>query len=166
MPAGNIHIADRHARLKEVKNLQEDGKTDQQIADGTGMSLTTVKRYKKYLREIDTCDLTPEDIAEKRIELYEEAVLASEEAFKLFTECKDNKKFTAAKSWFLGWMDSLRFRAQLYGLDNVKIDSITQINQQINTYEPEKVDVEAGRKLADILKKSHEAKLKDVDGEV
>ena len=166
MPAGNINIVDRHERLKEVKVLQEEGKTNQQIADNTGLSLTAVKRYKGYLKEIDTSDLTPEDIAAKRIELYEEAVIASEEAFTLFQECKTDKKFTAAKSWFLGWMDALKFRAQLYGLDNFKIDSFTQINQQINTYEPEKVDVEAGRKIADIIKKRHEEKLRIADGEV
>ena len=163
MPSGNIGVADRFARMKEVKVLEEDGKTDQQIADGTGLSLTTVKRYKRYLKEIDVCDLTPEDIHEKRIELYEEAIEAGEEAKKLFEECRNDKKWQAAKSWFLGWMDSMRFRAQLYGLDNVKIESFTQINQQINTYEPDKIDVTAGQKLADILKKSHEARLKDQD---
>jgi predicted transcriptional regulator len=164
LPAGNISIQDRHERLKEVKNLKEEGKTDQQIADGTGLSLTTVKRYKRYLRELDTTDLTAEDIQEKRVELYEEAIEAGEEAHALFIKCKEDKKWVAAKSWFLGWMDSLRFRAQLYGLDNVKIDSFTQINQQINTYEPEKVDMEAGQKLADMLKKKHEEKLKEADG--
>ena len=163
MPAGNIGVADRFARLKEVKVLEEDGKTDQQIADGTGLSLTTVKRYKRYLKEIDVFELSPEDIHEKRIELYEEAIEAGEEAKKLFEECKTNKKWQAAKSWFLGWMDSMKFRAQLYGLDNVKIDSFTQINQQINTYEPDKIDTVAGQKLADLMKKSHETKLKDRD---
>lgn len=50
-------------------------------------------------------------------------------------------------------------RAKLYGLNNIKMDSFTQINTVNYQHEPDKIDYVAGEKLADMLKKSHERKL-------
>ena len=123
------------------------------------MAIPTVRRNIKYLDDLSTSDLSASKISEKRSELYIEALEAADEARKMFETNKDNKP-QIASSWFLRWLDTMKFRAQLYGLDNVKVDSFTQVNQQFNTFVPEKVDAAAGQKLADMIKKKHEEKLK------
>jgi len=159
MPSGNISTVDRFKRLMDIKELLEQGKSQSEIAKETGMALTTVQRSIKYLDELSTCDLSASQISAKRAEIYMEALEATEEAKQMFVKFKNEAKPLAARSWFLSWLDALKLRMTLYGLDNVKIGTFTQINQQFNTVEPDKIDVVAGRKLADMLKKQHEEKL-------
>lgn len=159
MPSGNISTVDRFKRLMDIKELLEQGKTPMDIARDTGMALATVQRSIKYLDELSTCDLSASKISEKRAEIYMEALEATEEAKKMFTKFKDESKPLAARSWFLSWLDALKLRMTLYGLDSVKVGAFTQINQQFNAVETDKIDAESGRKIADMLKKKHEAKL-------
>lgn len=126
------------------------------------MALTTVRRNLKYIDDLSTSDLTASQVSAKRAELYLELVEAAKEAQELFHNNKVEKPQTA-NTFFIRWLDSIKLRMQLYGLDNVKIDSFTQVNQQFNNYTPEKIDAVAGRKLADIIKKKHEDKLKAQD---
>lgn len=136
--------------------------TPSEISADLAIPLTTVRRYEKYIGQLGLADLTREEIAEKRQEIYIEVLEASERAKQLFDTYRELKKNKVAKMWFTSWLDSLKIRMQLYGLDSMKSGSFTQINQQINTYESEKVDTEAGRKIADIIKKTHEDKIKKV----
>jgi hypothetical protein len=159
MPSGNVTTTDRLKRVLDIKELLDQGKSQNEIAKETGMALTTIQRSIKYLDELSTCDLSASQISAKRAEIYMEALEATEEAKLMFTKYKDEAKPLAARSWFISWLDALRLRMTLYGLDNIKIGAFTQINQQINTVEPEKIDVTAGAKLADMMKKKHEAKL-------
>jgi len=142
--------------------MKDEGKSDNEIAQDLGMGLLTVKRNLKYLDELTTSDLSASVIAGKRSELYLEAIDASKEAQLMFFNNKE-KAPQAANSWFLRWLDTIKLRMQLYGLDNVKIDSFTQVNQQFNTFTPEKIDAESGYKLANMLKRKHEEKLKLAD---
>ena len=119
MPAGTISIAERHKRLTAIKELAESGKSDANIAEELGISLTTVKRNKKYLEELNLSDLTPEKIAEKRAEIELELIEAIGEAKAQFETNKD--KYKAARSWFISWMDAVKLKMQLYGLDSVKL---------------------------------------------
>lgn len=158
MPSGNVSTTDRLKRIMDIKELLDQGKDPNEIAKETGMALTTVQRSMKYLEELSTCDLSASKIAAKRSEIYMEALEATEEAKSMYAKTKDTKPL-AARTWFISWLDALRIRMTLYGLDNIKVGAFTQINQQINTVEPEKIDVTAGRKLADMLKHKHEEKL-------
>lgn len=158
MPSGNVTTSDRLKRILDIKELLDQGKGPNEIAKETGMALTTVQRSLKYLDELSTCDLSASQISAKRAEIYMEALEATEEAKLMFTKYKEDKPL-AARSWFISWLDALRLRMTLYGLDSIKIGAFTQINQQINTVEPEKIDVVAGAKLADMMKKKHEANL-------
>jgi predicted transcriptional regulator len=162
IPGGNINTLDRLQRLQSIRELKEEGKTDSEIANELGMALLTVKRNLKYLDELSTSDLSASLISTKRAELFLEALDASKEAQQMFQDNKE-KAPQAANSWFLRWLDTIKLRMQLYGLDNVKIDSFTQVNQQFNTYTPERIDAVAGQKLADIIKRKHEEKLKLAD---
>lgn len=162
IPTGNVTTYERLQRLQSIRELKEEGKTDSEIANELGMALVTVKRNIKYLDDLVDSNLSASLISEKRAELYLEAVDAAKEAQQMFFNNKE-KAPQAANSWFLRWLDTIKVRMQLYGLDNVKIDSFTQVNQQFNTYTPERIDSEAGDRLAKMIKHKHEEKLKLAD---
>ena len=166
MPGGNITTIDRLKRLQDIRELTEQGKGVYEIAKETGMTLQTVQRNLKYLEELSTCDINASTLSAKRGEIYIEALEASREAREQFEKYKANDKPTIARTWFISWLDSLRLRMTLFGLDSVKVGAFTQINQQYNAFEPDKIDHDAGHKLAEMLKRSHEDKLiKKVESE-
>jgi len=165
MATGTVTLVERYDRLKKVKDLLDEGKESSEISKELDIPIRTVQRYEKYIAELALSDISKEEIAEKRQEIYLEALEASNEARTQFMKFRDEEKAQSAKMFFAAWMDSLKLRMQLYGLDSVRSTPTTQINQQINTYEPEKVDSEIGKKLSDLIKKSHEAKLKNVTKE-
>ena len=75
---------EKQRRLAVISDLLKEDKTDYAIAKETGMSLMAVKRNITYLKDLSKADLTPEDLAEKRSEIYVELIEATEEAKKLF----------------------------------------------------------------------------------
>ena len=162
MPAGNITTVDRFNRLFQIKAFVEEGKTENQIAEELGMSLPSVKRNIKYLDDLAVADLTSKEVGEKREEFYIELVEATEEAKKLFEKYRDDNDSVAAKRFFSSWLESIQLRMKMYGLDSLKVESYTQINQ-LNQYSdiPDKIDMEAGIRLADMIKRKHEQKLKE-----
>ena len=91
-----------------------------------------------------------------------ELVEATEEAKKLFEFYRDKEDSVAAKRFFSSWLEAIQLRMKLYGLDSQKVESYTQINQ-LNQYSdiPDKIDMEAGARLADMMKRKHEQKLKE-----
>jgi len=159
MPRGNLTTEERFRRLHEIRELVEEGLTDYEISEKTGIALASIKRNKKYLEDLAVADLTSKEISEKRGELYMELLEATLEAKKMFEKYRDAGKATFAKSFFSSWIEALDMRAKLYGLNNIKMDSFTQINTVNYQHEPDKIDYVAGEKLADMLKKSHERKL-------
>lgn len=159
IPAGNITTSDRLRRLQDIRELTEQGKNVYEIAKETGMTFQTVQRNIKYLDELSTCDINASTLSAKRGEIYMEALEASREARDQFEKYKLMDKSAIARTWFISWLDSLKIRMTLFGLDSVKIGAFTQINQQYNAVEPEKIDSDSGRKLAEMLKRSHEDKL-------
>jgi len=115
MPAGNISAVERIHRISKVKELHDEGKSIQQIADATGMSLTTVKRNLRYAKEIGVGDIEPADINKKRAEMEVEILSAIDEAHSMFDKYrKDDKKWTAAKAWHLRWTESLHLWMKLF----------------------------------------------------
>ena len=167
MAGGNLTLVDRAKRLNEVKKHVDDGKSDYQIAEATGMSLRAVKRNVKYLQEIDLGFLPPEVINEKREGLEEEFRQAAFEARTLFTECKEGVEVTdkkgnkrtiidlqEARRYHQRWTETLMNIAKLYGLDNVKFDNFTQINTQHNYSNPgQEIDLDNKTvdKIADLI---------------
>lgn len=161
LPAGNISSVERFKRLHEIKNYAEDGKTDNEIAKLTGISIMAVKRNKKYLEELSVADLTSKEIGEKRSEIYLELVEATDEAKLMFEKYKLSNEPAHAKKFFSGWLEALQMRARLFGLDSIKAESYLQINQQFNTpVVPDKVDFAVGERIAKLLKDSHENKVR------
>lgn len=170
MPAGNVTYLDRFKRLQAIRDLKEEGKSDQEIADEIGMSLVAVKRNVKYLDDLAVSDLTSKEIAAKRQELFLELSEATNEAKALFEKYRDNtsSSSTDIKRWFMAWLESIEAKAKLYGLDNLKVDNLIQVNTQ-NNYEVVKDSLPAGvkEKIARTLITEHEAKLREkYNGEV
>ena len=87
-------------RLHEISKLLEKNKTDSEIADELGMSIMAVKRNITYLEDLKKADITPEETAEKRSELYLKLLDAEAEAKKLFDMYKT--PFTCPKCNGLG----------------------------------------------------------------
>jgi len=197
-------------RIHRIKELVEEDKniSSHAIAQELGLSLRSVTRYRKYLDDLRVADLTNEDIANKREELYLELIEATNEIKGLFEfykmprvcpickgvgkitvekthkhSSKDVKKTTVKKDkpcelcfgkgvihfpkdvkrFFDAWMEALQMRAKLYGLDTIKVESLTQLNQ-FNQYKiPDTVDVQTGKVLANMIKENHENKLKQIE---
>lgn len=160
LPAGNISAHERFQRLHEIKKLVEDGKTDHEIAEGIGMSLTAVKRNKKYLEDLAVADLTSEEIGEKRSELYLELTQAADEAQTLFERYRDEDKSGKANTWMIRWLDTIELRSKLYGLDNIKTGPLVQVNNLTQIQEPERISSEVADRIAKGLKDAHDRRLK------
>ncbi len=170
---GSVTFTERLKRVNEVKKLSEKGLSNAKIAEQLGMSLNAVKRAHHYLKEIPLSNLSVEEVVAKRKELDKELSEAADEAKKLFylyktgVPSRDSKgkfilddkgqkilipKPALARDFHIRWTDSLSQRAKLYGLDNVKIESFTQINTQTNNFVPESdLDKKSLDKIADII---------------
>ena len=142
------------------------GKTDTEIADTTGMSLTAVKRNLVYLEDLYVADLTSDEIAKRRGELYSELTEAMLEARLLFDYYKQDKNEAVnIARFFSKWMQTVDMRAKLFGLD--KPENIVQINQQFNdtntgaaNYVHDKIPSNIGERISKMLKDDHERKIK------
>ena len=152
----NVTTVDKVRRLEKIQELVEEGKTQKKIAEITGIPLVTVQRNVKYLENLRTSDLTTKEIAEKRSELYIELLDATKEAKELFDKYKTAEDALNTRRFFSAWLEAINARAKLYGLDNIKTDSIIQINQQNNYVQEETVDAATGEKIANALKSAHE----------
>ena len=84
-------------RLYAIDELNEEGKTDHEIAGELGLPITTIKRNQKYLEELKRADLTDKEISEKRAELYLKYLEAETEAKKLFDMYKHPVKCIVCK---------------------------------------------------------------------
>jgi hypothetical protein len=167
MALGNITAEDRFRRLHEIKNLLEEGKTDTEISADLGLSVQTIRRNKKYLENLSTADLTSSEIAEKRSELYIELLEAAAEAKDLFVKFKKEKGGELnARRFFTAWLETIQMRAKLFGLDNIKVESYTQVNN-LHYNPPEKINAEIGDRIAKMIKAAHEDKVsKSIDYEI
>ena len=158
MPAGNVSTVERIIRLKEIKKLKDEGLSNTKIAEELGMSLTTVQRNAKHLKEISVADLSPEDVAQKRTELELEYLIIAEHAKEMFDFWKDEKP-SVARNFLTSWTNIVELRAKLFGLVGNRVESFNQFNQ-INQYDvPDKISRQAGEKLAEAIKKDHEERL-------
>lgn len=151
MPAGNITQKERMERMLKVKDLVEEGLSDSDIANQLGMTLPTVKRNIVYLEQLSRADLSTEEIASKRGELYMELMEATAEAKALFDDYKENKDPIHVKYMFNAWLEAIELRAKLYGLTQTKIDVNTQINT-LNEYSRSADKLPA--KNAEVVKKA------------
>ncbi len=161
MPGGNISQLERFQRLHKIKELVDAGKSQSEISTELGIPLKTIQRNVKYLDDLNVADLTSKEVAEKRSELYLELIEATEEAKDMFIRYKDNDNPIAARKFFMSWLEAIEMRAKLYGLDSIKVGSLTQINNQFNSPAPDVVDIDTGRKIAKMIIDKHESKLRD-----
>lgn len=162
MPAGAIKTVDRILRLKEIKKLKDEGKSNNDISKELGISIATVQRNVKHLKEVSVADLSPEEISSKRAELdldLQEIQEKAREQFELYSAKNkkdiENAKPTVARAFMISWQSAIEMRAKLFGLDNVKQDALVQFNQQNNIQVPDKVSAGTAKKLADAIKQEH-----------
>ena len=154
-----IPTTERIKMLQEVRKLHDDGVKPDDIATELGMDVRTVYNNLRYLKDLSTADLSLEEVGKKREEIYLELLEATEEAKQLFHEYKESGGSLDTKRFFGAWLEALSMRAKLFGLDNMKIDSLIQINQQFNSINndvSDTIDFATGEKLAKMIIGSHE----------
>jgi hypothetical protein len=162
--AGIRNTTERFKRLALIKDLREEGKTVTEIAEETDIPEITVKRNLKYIKDLSVADLTLEEIGGKREELYFELLEATAEAKSLFQKCRDDDRFLDAKRFYSAWLEAVKARANLYGLDNMRIDNLIQINQNnlsINSDIIDKVDSKTAEILSKKIIENHENRVRE-----
>ena len=161
MPAGNITQAERQQRMMSIKSLLDDGKTKTEIAEEMGMPIQTVKSNIKYLEDLMVADLKPEQIAEKRQEIYTELIELTIEARDQFMDLKSTDP-KAARSFWSAWKSAIDDRAELFGLKNFDNGPQVQFNTQNNISNvPDILPAAAQEKLSKMIIEHHEKKLKE-----
>ncbi len=158
----DVTTVDKVVRLSKIQELVDDGKDETEIAKELDIPITTVRKNMKLLDEISLVDLSPVEKGKRRSELYIELQEAADEAKDLFrTNSKDNKP-QAARAYFKSWLETIEIRMRLFGLEvtNNKVSNLTQINQYMNPVQPDRISREAGDRIAALLKKEHEEKVK------
>uniref|UniRef100_A0A6H1ZSU6 Uncharacterized protein n=1 Tax=viral metagenome TaxID=1070528 RepID=A0A6H1ZSU6_9ZZZZ len=160
MPAGTVSLVERYQRLHQIKDLLDEGKEPQDIANELEIPVITVKRNIKYLSELNISDLTPEKIGAKRAEIELELIGAAEEAKKLFDDAKLEIDSITTRRFFVSWLEAIKLRMQLYGLDNYKIENLTQINQFNQYREPDRISSSIKEKIANAIIDGHENRKK------
>ena len=164
MPGGNLTTVEKTQRLIKIKELTEDGLSVSEIANEIGMSHHAVKRNVKRLDELRVSDLSPEQIAEKRSESYLELLEAALEARALFDKYKEKDEPLQAKRFFYAWLETIKLRQSLFGLDSVKLDNLTQINNITQYNQPfDRISSKVGDRIAKAIKVSHESKTRMKD---
>jgi len=188
---GNITDYERVIRLHKIDELNGEGKTDGQISEELGMSIMAVKRSQGYLKNLKIANLTPVELAEKRMELWLRLDKAKIEAVALFdryktpTTCKicggsghDRKnkeapcyncrgegeidKATKAVLFHKQWVDVIREKAKIYGFDSVKSGNTVNINQLYTSDTiPEKYSTRVAEKIRSAIIEDHEKKVQD-----
>lgn len=79
-----ITDAERLRRVAKIQEYNEQGMTDNQIAEEMGIPILTVKNSQKLLEELQKADLTPEEVGKRRSEIYLKLLEAEAEVKKLF----------------------------------------------------------------------------------
>jgi len=156
MSSGQIDTVERIRRINLINELLIEGKTDKEISQELNIPIVTVKRNIRYIDDLKTADLSSEEIGEKRAELFVELLDAAEKAKTLYNDNIDNYK--SARAAFISWMETIKLRMQLFGLDNVKTDNFTQINN-LQVVKRDKIDSTTGERIAEMMKKDHERRV-------
>ena len=89
---GNITVTDRARRLAKIQELLDEGYTHNQIAIETGISLSTVERNIKYLKELGKGSISPKELSKKRVELYSKLIRTESDALEMFELYKNPTK--------------------------------------------------------------------------
>jgi len=167
------NLPERINRLNSISRLRNEGFSNKEISDRLGIALVTVQKNIKELDNIEVGELSSEAIALKRVEIESKLRTLADQAYKVWENCldeqgnlKDPSKWAMAKSFHLRSEEVWGRIMKLYGLDNVKVENYTQVNnQQINNYTPtDNLSEEAKNKIADIWVEEHQKKLSSNNG--
>jgi len=157
----HISIVDQVVRLKKVQEMLSEEKTVKKISEELGISEQVVYNNINYLKELEVADLTSQDIAGKRAELFIELTEVEKEVKDQYENYKNKASYANdARAYLRLWKDVIESKAKMFGVDVIKTDGIV-INQQINRYEkPEQVSHKVKDALASAIIGDHEEKIR------
>lgn len=158
----DITTVDKVVRLSKIQELVDDGKDETEISKELDIPISTVRKNVKLLDEISVVELSPTERGKRRSALYIELQEAADEAKELFRTNSQDKNTQAARSYFKSWLETIEVRMRLLGLEGPsnKVNNMTQINQYMNPVLPDRVSKVVGDRIAGLLKKEHEEKVK------
>lgn len=140
----NEVYAKRTDRLNKVGELLERGIAVRDIAKQLCVQYDTVKSDIELIATISKGSLTPEVCAEKRIEIDNSFVSLDEEVYNTYISLLKQGKTKAAVDFLKVCVDIRKFRAKLWGLDqiinampNVTADNVSfnKVNVSLTTSE-------------------------------
>ena len=88
----HLSIVDNILRLKQIQTLLSDGKSVIEVSEELNISTDVVYNNISYLKELQVADLTGEDIAAKRAELFLELTEVEGEVKTQYELFKNEKR--------------------------------------------------------------------------
>jgi len=159
----HLSVVDQIKRLKQIQELKNEGKNGKEIAEILGISEPVVSNNLSYLRDLQIADLTSQDIAGKRAELFLQLSEVENEVKTQYEQFKDVKAYSNdARAYLRLWKDVIEAKARMFGVDVIKTEGIV-INQQINTNtvrEVEKMSLTVRDKIAKAIVDNHETEIR------
>ena len=130
---GRATLKDSLIRLKKISELVDQGLTTEQICKDLDLSVHIVNKHRHYLKDLQIADLTKEDIAKKRSQLYQEMEEVEAEVRDSVDELRLDKKikYSTLKTYLDLWKGIIESKARMFGVLEIKTEGLT-INQQIN----------------------------------
>lgn len=144
----NDVYAKRTERLSKVSDLLEQGIAPRDIANQLCIQYDTVKNDIELISTISKGSLSPEVCAEKRIEIDSGFIQLDDEAYHTYKSLILDGKVKAAADFLKICIDIRKFRAKLWGLDqvtnimpNVTADNVSfnKVNVSLTTSEINKM---------------------------
>ena len=132
--SGQVTLPKKIQRMLKVKELLDKGKKYEEIAKELGCSIATISLDKKYLNQIAISDLTGQDIAKIRSDLFLELTAIEQLAMVEFEKHRD-KDPKVAKGYLVAAKETIESKARMFGVLEIKTPD-TIINQQINSSTP------------------------------
>jgi len=156
---GRATLKDSLIRLKKISELVDEGLTTEQICEELDLSVHIVNKHRHYLKDLQIADLTKEDIAKKRSQLYQEMedveIEVKDSIEKLKGETK--VKYATVKTYLDLWKGIIESKAKMFGVLEVKTDGLT-FNQQINApIVKDRLNQATREKLSKLIIEQHES---------
>lgn len=129
----------RTDRLNRVGELLEKGIAPRDIARQLCVQYSTVKNDLALMNILSKGSLSPEICAEKRLEIDKTFLDLDDEAHRVYSELLSSGKYKVALDFLKICVDVRKFRAKLWGLDQIinNMPNVTAENVNFN-----KVNVE------------------------
>jgi tRNA U54 and U55 pseudouridine synthase Pus10 len=86
--AGRLTDVERYRRYNQIEELRDQGKSELDISKELGIDIRQVHNGLKWLKTLEVANITNEELAEKRKEIYQKLAEAFSEAVEMYEKLK------------------------------------------------------------------------------